>query len=91
MQNEDLKQKNGFFPCFGQARPKRHGILKTTFGLKLGEPVENKRRENRRERGREEGRRRRGRASKAKLQKGMELLTLCMDPWFYLVNGIPQT
>ena len=31
---------------------------------------------------REEGRRRRGRASKAKLQKGMELLTLCMDPLF---------
>ena len=23
--------------------------------------------------------------------KGMELLTLCMDPWFCLVNGIPQT
>ena len=40
---------------------------------------------------REEGRRRRGRASKAKLQKGMELLTLCMDPWFCLVNGLPQT
>ena len=36
---------------------------------------------------REEGRRRRGRASKAKLQKGMELLTLSRDPWFCLVNG----
>ena len=36
---------------------------------------------------REEGRRRRGGASKAKLQKGMELLTLSMDPWFCLVNG----
>ena len=31
------------------------------------------------------------RSSKAKLQRGMELLTLCMDPWFCLVNGIPQT
>ena len=40
----------------------------------------------------EEGRRRRGRggeprSSKAKLQKGMELLTLSRDPWFCLVNG----
>ena len=32
-------------------------------------------------------RKRRRRASKAKLQKGMELLTLSMDPWFCLVNG----
>ena len=31
------------------------------------------------------------RSSKAKLQRGMELLTLCMDPWFCLVNVIPQT
>ena len=23
--------------------------------------------------------------------KGMEPLTLCMDPWFCLVNGLPQT
>ena len=23
--------------------------------------------------------------------KGMELLTLSMDPWFCLVNGLPQT
>ena len=39
---------------------------------------------------REEGRRRRARASKAKLQKGMELLT-----WYgslvLFVNGLPQT
>ena len=24
-------------------------------------------------------------------QQGMELLTLCIDPWFCLVNGLPQT
>ena len=49
-------------------------------------------RKNRRERRREEGRRRRrrrGRASKAKLQRGMELLTLCMDAWIlYGLHGI---
>ena len=39
---------------------------------------------------REEGRRRRGRASKAKLQKGMELLTLCMDPWFCWLMVYPK-
>ena len=39
-------------------------------------------------RGRKKKKRKRGRrASKAKLQKGMELLTLSMDPWFCLVNG----
>ena len=32
----------------GQTRPKRHGILKTTFGLKLREPVEREREEQRR-------------------------------------------
>ena len=36
------------FKLEGQTRPKRHGILKTTFGLKLGEPVEKKRRGRRR-------------------------------------------
>ena len=32
-------------------------------------------------------RKRKRRTSKAKLQKGIELLTLSMDPWFCLVNG----
>ena len=57
-------------------------------GMKRGEGEKEKKRK--RKRGR--------RASKAKLQKGMELLTLCMelltlcmDPWFCLVNGLPQT
>ena len=40
----------------------RHGILKTTFGLKLGEPVEKKRR----------GRRRREEKKEESSQKGME-------------------
>ena len=53
-------------------------------------------REKNGERGREEkgrGRkkkkrkRKEPRSSKAKLQKGMELLTLSRDPWFCLVNG----
>ena len=36
--------------------------------------------------------RKRGRREEEELkQKGMELLTLCMDPWFCLVNGLPQT
>ena len=60
-------------------------------------------RENRREREEKERRRKKKkkkrkrkkreepRSSKAKLQRGMELLTLCMDPWFWLVNGLPQT
>ena len=38
----------------GQTRPKRHGILKTTFGLKWGEPVEREREEQRREEEEEE-------------------------------------
>ena len=62
---------------------------KTNFGLKLEEEktVEREGEKRRREEGR---RRRRGRASKAKLQKGMELLT-----WYgslvLLVNGLSQT
>ena len=54
---------------------------KKKTGMKRGEGEKEKKRK--RKRGR--------RASKAKLQKGMELLTLCMDPWFCLVNGLPQT
>ena len=59
--------------------------LKTKIGL-IFEEEKTVEREGEKRR-REEGRRRRGRASKAKLQKGMELLTLSMDPWFCLVNG----
>ena len=54
---------------------------KKKTGMKRGEGEKEKKRK----------RKRGGRASKAKLQKGMELLTLCMDPWFCLVNGLPQT
>ena len=52
--------KNGFY-LEGQTRPKRHGILKTTFGLKLGEPVEREREEQRREE--EEKKKKKGRSS----------------------------
>ena len=62
--------------------------FKTNFGLKLEEEKTVEREGEKRRR--EEGRRRRGRASKAKLQKGMELLT-----WYgslvLLVNGLSQT
>ena len=62
--------------------------FKTNFGLKLEEEKTVEREGEKRRR--EEGRRRRGKASKAKLQKGIELLT-----WYgslvLLVNGLSQT
>ena len=86
MQIRKLKTKMGLLVLakhglnkYGIKRPKLVSLLK---GRKTVEREGEKRR-------REEGRRRRrrGRASKAKLQKGMELLTLGMGPWFCLVNG----
>ena len=78
MQIRKLKTKMGFLVLA------KHGL--NQYGIKRPKLVSFLKRENGRDRGREEGRRRRGRASKAKLQKGMELLNLCMDPWFCLVN-----
>ena len=50
-------------------------------GMKRGEGEKEKKRK-----------RKRGRREEEEIkQKGMELLTLCMDPWFCLVNGLPQT
>ena len=84
MQIRKLKTKMGFLVLakdglnkYGIKRPKLVSFLEEE---KTVEREGEKRR-------REEERRRRGRASKAKLQKGMELLTLSMDPWFCLVNG----
>ena len=71
----------------------KHGLNK--HGLKDPNLVsfwDNQKTGMKRGEGEKEKKRKRGRrASKAKLQKGMELLTLCMDPWFCLVNGLPQT
>ena len=54
---------------------------KKKTGMKRGEWEKEKKRK-----------RKRGRREEEEIkQKGMELLTLSMDPWFCLVNGLPQT
>ena len=87
MQIRKLKTKMGFLVLakhglnkYGIKRPKLVSLLEKR------KAVEREGEKRRREEGRRR-RRRRGRASKAKLQKGMELLTLSRDPWFCLVNG----
>ena len=70
-------------------------IFKDQIGLKLGEPVEREMEEQRREE--EEKKKKKGRSSsKAPLRYGtwifgMELLTLCMDPWFCWLMVYPKT
>ena len=60
----------------GQTRPKRHGILKTTFGLKLGEPVE------REEEKKEEEEEMKRKKMEIKQAQGMDALILV---WNYMV------
>ena len=89
MQIRKLKTKMGFLILakhglnkYGIKRPKLVSLLEKR------KTVEREGEKRRREEGRR--RRRRGRASKAKLQKGMELLTLCMDPWFCWLMVYPK-
>ena len=75
MQIRKLKTKMGFLVLA------KHGLNK--YGIKRPKLVSFfLRRENRREREGEKRRREEGRASKAKLQKGMEPLTLSMELGF---------
>ena len=80
----------------------KHGLnLKKRFKTNLSHFWRTKNGNEERRRGEEEKeeerKKRRGRASKAKLQKGMEPLTLSMEllTWYgslvLLVNGLPQT
>ena len=63
-------------------------ILKDQIGVIWGKPYGRRREEEeRKKKKRKKKKREEPRSSKAKLQRGMELLTLGMDPWFCLVNG----
>ena len=46
--------------------------------------------EERKKKKRKKKKREEPRSSKAKLQRGMELLTLCMDPWFCWLMVYPK-
>ena len=69
----------------------KHGLnLKKGFKTNLVSFLENKKTGMKRGEGEKEKKRKRkrGRREEEELkQKGMELLTLSMDPWFCLVNG----
>ena len=63
-------------------------ILKDQIGLIWGKRYGRRREEEeRKKKKRKRKKREEPRSSKAKLQIGMELLTLSRDPWFCLVNG----
>ena len=68
----------------------KHGLKDQNFGLILGQQKKTGMKRGEGEKEKKRKRKRGGRASKAKLQKGMELLT-----WYgslvLLVNGLPQT
>ena len=67
----------------------KHGLNK--YGIKRPKLVSFRGGEKKREGGGEEKRKKKKMEEPRSSQQGMELLTLCMDPWFCLVNGIPQT
>ena len=63
-------------------------ILKDQIGLIWGKPDgRGREEEERKKKKRKRKKREEPKSSKAKLQRGMELLTLSMDPWFCLING----
>ena len=66
----------------------KSGFLKDQIGLIWGKPYGRRREEEeRKKKKRKKKKREEPKSSKAKLQRGMELLTLSRDPWFCLVNG----
>ena len=90
--NEDSKQKMDFFSLFWPNMALTQNLdLRPTLVSFSGE--KNRKRERRRreeEKEEQEEKKKKGGGVQEGF-KGMELLTLCMDPWFCLVNGIPQT
>ena len=86
MQIRKLKTKMGFL-VLAKHGLNKYGIKRPKIGLIFGgEKTVERERERRGEEKRKRKKREEPRSSKAKLQRGMELLTLSMDPWFCLVN-----
>ena len=74
----------------GQTRPKRHGVLKTKFGLKLGGAVEKGRR-GRREEEEEGGFKPRSSKKVWKLNLCMDSMRLCMNFHALMVIILPKS
>ena len=89
--NEDLKQKMDFSLFWPNMALTQKLDLRPKLVSFEGDKNRKRERRRREEEEEEEEEKKKKGGGVQEGFKGMELLTLCMDPWFCLVNGLPQT